>query len=38
MSPGLGGPGGLGPVIQLPPQLAAALAQPIVYLPSLPTG
>ena len=33
-----GGPGGPGPKIPLPPQLEAALAQPIVYLPTSPTG
>jgi hypothetical protein len=33
-----GGPGGPGPVIPLPPQLEAALAQPIVYLPTSPAG
>jgi hypothetical protein len=33
-----GGPGGPGPVIPLPRQLEAALAQPIVYLPTSPAG
>jgi len=33
-----GGPGGPGPKIPLPPQLEAALAQPIVYLPTSPAG